>query len=135
MQTDEHFRAVKMYRTAINRMIKQRSSRRSKHVPFEASALRTWIDFARSADMSPENYGMEWCLDHVIPLSESEDIHDYVWMWWNIQPVPVSYNTAKNKYIDHEQLQSHLEKLREYDITIYDKYKENVAKHLVAGSP
>jgi DNA-binding transcriptional MerR regulator len=65
---------------------------------------------------SLENYGFEgWCMDHVIPSSKFslEDI-DKCLHWSNVRPLSISKNSKKHKYLKREELDKHLEILKNF---------------------
>jgi len=90
-----------------------------------------------------ENYGKEWHIDHVIPLSKF-DLNDeeqqlVAFNWRNTMPLSVKENLSKNNKILQSQIQQHVSKLLEYhkknNIETPQKFIDLFAKHLDAGSP
>ena len=64
--------------------------------------LRKWIIYQLYGDMSLENYGKIWCLDHCYPLSKikENELNKYT-NWINIRPMYVKDNIFKGDKIDH----------------------------------
>lgn len=81
--------------------------------------LREWFEFNFTPEMTWDNYGTYWSIDHIIPVNnfdltqEKEKLR--CWNWSNLVPVPVKYNASK-KNIDITQVHNNL-------INI-DKFKE-----------
>ena len=90
-----------------------------------------------------ENYGKEWHIDHVIPLSKfditNEEQKLLAFNWRNTMPLSVKENLKKGNKIMKEQIEQHLKKLKEYHIEnkldLPQVFINLFAKHLVAGSP
>jgi len=90
-----------------------------------------------------ENYGKEWHIDHVIPLSKFDLTDDeqqlIAFNWRNTMPLSVKENLSKNNKILQSQIQQHVSNLLEYhkknNIEMPQKFIDLFAKHLDAGSP
>jgi hypothetical protein len=56
-----------------------------------------------------------WCLDHVIPCSKFElEDASKCFHWTNVQPLSISINSKKHRYLKKEELDIHLEKLKKF---------------------
>ena len=69
------------------------------------SFFRKWILYQLYGDMTEENYGEIWCLDHCYPLSKT-NLSDKKEMnkttyWINLRPMYCSENISKGGKIDH----------------------------------
>ena len=64
--------------------------------------LRKWIIYQLHGDMTLENYGKIWCLDHCYPLSKINEfeMNKYI-NWINIRPMYIRDNIIKGDKIDH----------------------------------
>ena len=64
--------------------------------------LRKWIIYQLFGDMSLENYGKIWCLDHCYPLSKikENELNKYT-NWVNIRPMYIKDKIIKGDKIDH----------------------------------
>jgi hypothetical protein len=90
-----------------------------------------------------ENYGKEWHIDHVIPLSKfditNEEEQLLAFNWRNTMPLSVKENLKKSNKIMKEQIEQHLEKLKEYHIEnkldLPQVFINLFAKHLDDGEP
>ena len=67
-----------------------------------------------------ENRGLEWHIDHVIPLSrfnlDNEEEQKLAFNWRNTTPLSVKENLKKGNKIIKEQIEQHYKKLVEYSI-------------------
>ncbi len=134
---DPVFRKLRTYRRGLNNFFHGKT-KTNKHIDCHHNQFINWIQSAWTGDMSMENYGTVWVLDHVIPLDKIETDEDFsmISKWWNIRPVTMKFNLVKNKYIDSDQALLHLGKLKKYTTDDqYNCYKTYLAKHLVAGNP
>jgi 5-methylcytosine-specific restriction endonuclease McrA len=89
------------------------------------------------------NYGSEWHIDHVIPLSkfnmeEEKDIY-LAFNWRNTMPLSVKKNLSKNNKILPKQIKEHFDNLLKYHkdnkINMPQEFIDLYAKHLEAGIP
>jgi hypothetical protein len=96
-----------------------------------------------NGNITIENYGSVWHIDHVIPLShfdlENESEQQIAFNWRNTSPLLVKDNLSKNKRLDLLQIKNHLKKLvsyhREKNLELPQKIIDLFAKHLVDGNP
>jgi len=67
-----------------------------------------------------ENHGIDWHIDHVIPVSKfnllDENEHMIAFNWRNTMPLSCGENLKKNNKILPEQVKTHLEHLKKYHI-------------------
>jgi len=90
-----------------------------------------------------ENYGKEWHIDHVIPLSRFNILDEkeqlIAFNWRNTMPLSVKENLSKNNKILPHQIETHLKSLKQYhekyNIEFPQEYNDLFAKHLDAGNP
>ena len=66
--------------------------------------FRKWIIYQLYGDMTLENYGKVWCLDHCYPLSKislsnENDLIKYT-NWFNIRPMYIKDNIIKGRKIN-----------------------------------
>ena len=81
--------------------------------------LREWFEYNFTEEMSWDNYGSFWSIDHIIPVCKfdltNEDEKLKCWNWSNLMPVPMKYNSSK-KTVDKNQVN--------YIVNKLDKFKE-----------
>jgi len=101
-----------------------------------------WI-FNNNNDYGLTNYGSEWHIDHVIPISkfdlDNPQEQLLAFNWRNTMPLSPQANLSKNNKIIQSQIQQHYKKLVEYhvenNLDLPQVFIELFAKYLVAGIP
>jgi hypothetical protein len=134
---DPHFKKMRLYRRSMSSLV-HGETKTSKHIDCDRDFFLEWLESAFTDEMTMENYGEVWVLDHVIPLDKVKTDEDFVQIakWWNIRPVTMKYNLVKNKYVDHDQALLHLANLKKHTTDeLFKSYEDLLAKHLVAGNP
>ena len=114
-KTDEKFKLSQKHRSSLYRFVK--GGKTSKYVNCKGEQFRNWLQFQFEEDMTIENYGEVWAVDHVIPVEKflkGEYSSDVILNWMNIQPIYAKKNLTKNKYIDSNQCAKHLKNLEHY---------------------
>lgn len=115
-KTDEKFRERVNHSNALRFMIKGKI-KTSKFVDCNSKRLINWVQYQFEEDMSLENHGKVWSVDHVIPCNEYLN-GDYdksvVLCWLNVKPVYITDNLKKNMYVDKGQSRIHLENVKNY---------------------
>jgi len=106
--------------------------------------LKKWLQFCYKDDMTDDNYGSKWNLDHVIPINHFDiqnnlDIHKKnCFSWFNISPIICKHNFSKQTHVDTEQLENHVESLKTFcnnnNIVPDNEYLLLCATHLGAGT-
>jgi len=112
-------------------------------IPF----LKMWFSFCYDENMTDDNHGSYWHIDHVIPIGtfqnlvENETERRLCFSWFNLSPLEASVNMSKHDSINKIQLKKHIEALKEYAYIMnvdYEKdlkeYEQLCAKHLDAGN-
>ncbi len=80
--------------------------------------LIDWLSSNFTDDMTLENYGSYWHIDHVIPckhfnLSNKDELLK-CFNWLNLQPLKAQDNLSKGDKIDIESINNHWEKINTY---------------------
>ncbi len=145
IQSSEKHKKGFAHGASISRLI-NKTSASSKNVNCDSQRLRHWLSYQFDDQMTFDNYGKYWVVDHVIPIHKfltDECTETVVLNWLNISPVPKKKNLIKNKSIDPEQCKLHRKRVKLYLAThkieekTYEEYKtaiKSFAKHLVAGT-
>ena len=97
-----------------------------------------WI-FKYNNNYNLDNYGAEWHIDHVIPLSKFDlnvlEQQLIAFNWRNTMPLSCIENLSKNNKILQSQVDTHYKKLVEYHLEnkldLPQVYIDLFAKHLV----
>ena len=68
------------------------------------SFLKLWIESQPYGEMTPENHGKIWCLDHCLPIASfnllDENEMNKCFNWINLRPMYVKDNIIKGDKID-----------------------------------
>jgi predicted transcriptional regulator len=76
--------------------------------------LREWFEYNFTNEMSWNNYGSYWSIDHIIPVCKfdlTNEIEKFMcWNWTNLIPI---INSSK-KTIDIEQINYIIERLKQF---------------------
>lgn len=108
----------------------------------DSNSYIQWLQF-NDSNYTLNNRGVDWHIDHVIPLSRFnlEDEYEQLiaFNWRNTTALSPQENLAKNNKIIPSQIEEHLQKLiiyhEENNIELPQTYIDLFAKHLDAGSP
>jgi len=143
-ERDEPLEKMKRYvRTRIyNALLKRKSQHTIEYLGLTSVEYLKWILNYNSA-YTIENYGKEWHIDHVIPLSlfnlEDTDEQLIAFNWRNTMPLAANENLAKNNRVDVSQIEQHYHHLLKYhkeqNIELPQIFIDLFAKYLVAGNP
>lgn len=117
LKNDPLFRLIKSYRKTVSCLIHGKSSF-NKKLDINYNNYKLWMQFRFDDDMKMSNYTDIWEVDHVLPLDmlktkkingiNIEENLDCLFLWFNTMPVLCSHNMKKNKYLDTEQLTTHM---------------------------
>ena len=108
-KTDFNFKLISNIRTRTNKTFKSQNVEKLNKtfdlLGCSQSFFKRWILYQLYGDMTEENYGEIWCLDHCHPLSKT-NLSDKNEMnkstyWINIRPMFCSENISKGDKIDH----------------------------------
>ena len=107
--------------------------------------LKKWLRFNYTPEMTDDNYGTTWVMDHVIPIYTFKIKDNYeqnkklCYSWYNISSLTSIKNGQKFSHVNKTQLEKHREQLlvfcTENEIKLDKNYLLLCAKHLDAGNP
>ncbi len=106
--------------------------------------LKKWFEFHFSidTDMSIQNHGSYWHIDHVIPIKlwdlNDLDQQKLCFNWKNLMPLKAPNNISKNDRIDMVQINEQNRRLKLFSQIMNVEYQEishYMAKHAIAGTP
>lgn len=104
--------------------------------------LTEWFKFCFTPEMTIDNHGEYWHMDHVIPvntfnLNDPEQV-ELCLSWFNLSPLEARENISKHDSINVQQIERHVHNLICFN-NLYniDKYFDLCARHLTmnSGSP
>jgi hypothetical protein len=134
---NSNFKIIKTYRIALATILSGRNNS-SSALNFSRDTLVKWVSHQFDDEMTFENYGTNWTIDHVIPLKtidEHPELQDMIFEWTNLMPVNKKYNMTKKAIIDIQQIEKHRKTLKTYlkenklkndDNKKYMKYLKNI---------
>lgn len=143
-ERDDPKEKMKRYvRTRIYNCLLHRKSKSSiEYLGCGTDEYQTWIT-TYNPELSLDNYGKVWHIDHVIPISlfnlDLQTQCDIAFNWRNTMPLLARENLAKCNRIDKEQLRRHYYYLVKYHITnnieLPHEFVNLFATYLDAGNP
>lgn len=97
---DKLFKLKKLVSSRFHKFI--RYNRHTKeYLPYSLKQLKEHIESQFTPEMSWENHGTYWHIDHITPLSwfkTEEELINKGWALNNMQPLPKELNMRKNNY-------------------------------------
>jgi len=112
-----NYRLKKSLAARLRKVILDKNDSTMNYVGCNIQYLKEWFEFNFTDEMSWDNYGSYWSIDHVIPVckfdltNESEKLK--CWNWTNMMPVSIKYNSSK-KEIDLNQINYILERIQTF---------------------
>jgi uncharacterized protein (DUF983 family) len=108
---------IRNVRSRIFSAIKNKSKHTITYLGCNCSEYLKWLLYNEHL-YTFENYGKEWHIDHVIPISKfdikNEEQQLLAFNWRNTMPLSVKENLSKNNKIIKPQIEQHYKKLVEY---------------------
>ena len=110
---------IRNVRSRILSAIKNKSKHTISYLGCNCSDYLKWL-LKNENSYTFENYGKEWHIDHVIPISKfditNEEEQLLAFNWRNTMPLSVEENLKKNNKIIKSQIEQHYKNLLEYHI-------------------
>ena len=110
---------IRNVRSRIFSAIKNKSKHTISYLGCNCSDYLKWL-LKNNNSYTFENYGKEWHIDHVIPISKfditNEEQQLLAFNWRNTMPLSVEENLKKNNKIIKSQIEQHYKNLLEYHI-------------------
>lgn len=122
--TDVNFRLKKVLRTRLHKTIKGIKTSRSllSFLGVQLSFFKSFLEYQFTPEMSWNNYGTIWEIDHVIPCSyfdlTKEEAKRKCFRWSNMRPLIKQDNLKKSDTYDEDIIYKHKE--------IADKYLSSI---------
>ena len=112
-KTDEQYRMKKILRSRFKKTMKKQKKYKSilGYLGMQLEDFLKWIEFQFDDDMSWNNQGIYWEIDHVIPCSyynllDKEDVKK-CFHWTNMRPLSKVDNNTKSNKIDKTVIEEH----------------------------
>lgn len=127
-------------RSALKSKSKEKNQVTMEYINCTIDFVKDWFESCFEEGMTFENHGDYWHIDHVIPIDtfkfDTEEDFKLAFSWFNLMPITKEKNLSKNKYIDLEQLEKHVDNLFNCgDYSDLEEYFNLCATHLDAGIP
>ena len=101
-KTDFNYKIAHIIRVKTNRAFKSLNNKMNILIGCSNSRLRKLIIYQLYGDMTLENYGIIWCLDHSILLKKTNENNLYKYTnWINLRPMYIKDNISKGSKIDN----------------------------------
>jgi hypothetical protein len=131
-QTDEQFRSIQNIRNRIRGALRRTNSQKYnnsiKILNCSPKEFKDWLEYQFDSNMSWDNQGTYWEIDHVIPCSffdiNDEEEQNKCFNWRNCRPLEKIKNRSKNNKIDDFQIL-----LQEIRVNYYKQHAQ------IAGIP
>ncbi|ANB50578.1 hypothetical protein [Powai lake megavirus] len=118
--TDPSYRTKKILRSRLAKVLKgeKKSKKTLEYVGMELPQLREWMEFQFDKNMTWNNQGIYWDIDHVTPcssfdLSIEKEIYE-CFNWKNIRPLSKKENSNKSNKILEQDIYNHKKICREF---------------------
>ena len=103
-KTDLNFKLMSNIRTRTSNAFRSQNNKMNKLIGCCNSVFKNWIIYQLYGNMTLENYGKVWCLDHCIPLSKinlsnENDLYKST-NWVNLRTMYMNENLIKGDKID-----------------------------------
>jgi hypothetical protein len=129
-------------RIAFNSKNMQKSGKTVQYLNCNIPWLMAWFETNFTPEMTFDNHGAYWHMDHVIPvnlfdLNDSQQVI-LCFSWSNLSPLEASKNMSKHDSIDTEQIKRHVQNLVYFNNNQYniEPYIDLCARYLrMTGSP
>lgn len=103
---------------------KKKNERSMKYIGCTSSFLKEWLESQFTEEMTHENYGSYWHIDHVKPcssfdLSKEDEIAE-CFNWRNLQPLKGEENLSKSNKICQTTIEEHRKKSEKFLMKMED---------------
>ena len=103
-KTDLNFKLISNIRTRTSKAFRSQNNKMNTLIGCCNSFFKKWIIYQLYGNMTLENYGKVWCLDHCLPLSKINLSHENdlykITNWVNLRPMYMDENLIKGNKID-----------------------------------
>lgn len=136
---------IRSIRSRIHSGLTRSSNKKTKYtIEYLGCSMKNYFKWIMTYNSSYNlnNYGKEWHIDHVIPVSKFDlcDLEEqlFAFNWMNTMPLSHSENLKKCNKIINSQVLEHFEKIKKYHVDnnweIPNEYINLYATYLDAGS-
>ena len=103
--TDEQYRLRELNRDKLYKFFKGKRNTVADIIQLDYQSYIKWIEFQFDSDMTLDNYGTYWEIDHTIPLSsfnllDEAELREAM-HWTNLRPLKKEHNKSKFTKVDN----------------------------------
>lgn len=99
-KTDPNYRLRVILRSKFHKVLKGIKTSHTNTLGCDLAFLKNWLEFRFDENMSWENFGSYWHIDHILPVSKfdfTEERSKFICFHWaNLQPLPGPENQSKH---------------------------------------
>ena len=121
---DKTFVLNETLRKRVWRCVKNKKNHSIEYLGCDLNHYKKWIEFTMENDMTWENYGKKWNIDHVIPINkfdlENNDEAKKAFNWKNTCARYSSENFAKGDNINEEHNEKQIRLLKIFEQLLMD---------------
>ena len=133
-KSDLNFRLSEVLRSKFHKFIKGIKTSLSIYLGCSVEFLKKWLESNFYNNMSWDNYGLYWDIDHVIPVSafdfSDENNIKLCYNWINLKPLEKMVNIKKSNKIDNVYIYKQINDVQKYLINNTDyEYQSLTEKH------
>lgn len=113
-------------RKRFKSILKYSDSRFKEIMKYDKNIYVKWIESNFDSNMTWDNYGKYWHIDHIKPCSsynlENEDEYLECFNWRNLRPCEIKENLYKSNKIDNNIINNYKQKALQF----YTNYSANI---------
>jgi hypothetical protein len=137
-KNDFEFKIKKSCQKHLMNNLKSKQKSTMKYFSCDIKLFIEWLEYCFTENMTINNHGTLWHLDHVIPVSSfdlknPEEVY-LCFHYLNYMPITATDNLSKNNKIIYSQLLTHSDNIFNFhiknDLKIDKKYFQLLARHL-----
>ena len=131
-KTDHNYKLRTNLGKRLYKAIKLKTNKTNDLLGSDINSIKKWIEYNFYGDMSWENYGSLWHVDHVVPCSmfdlKKDENQKICFNWCNLRPLYAEDNLVKNNTLFWSDLHNHFLKLfyfskqNNLDINLYSLF-------------
>jgi hypothetical protein len=126
-EKDPFFRIKLSLRTRIHDLLRNKTQKTNELIGCCGNDLKIWLTTQFSSDMTWENFGKKWHIDHVIPISFFNIMNNpeekfICFHWTNLRPLCKYENLSKGSKIILSDINKHLNILYKF-FSVYPEYQ------------
>lgn len=104
-----NYRLKKSLASRLRNVMNKDENTTLEYIGCNINFLKEWLQYNFVENMNWDNYGTEWVIDHVIPVSDFDltnaEQKFLCWNWTNLSPLHPSQNSSKKNTKDTVQIE------------------------------